>query len=179
MTSEQLVQAALDAGFTYAAPMDVSTLHPLPEVRAMCEANTCHRYGACWTCPPGCGTLEECTEKMHRYAHGVIVQTVGDVEDSLDIESMIEINRRHKEAFSRFAEQLRDTVGDILALSAGSCEVCKQCAYPDAPCRFPEKAFSSMEANGLVVNEVAKANGLAYNYGPQKMAYTSCYLYNE
>ena len=36
--------------------------------------------------------------------------------------------------------------------------------------------ISSMEAYGMVVNEVCSANGLAYNYGPTKMAYTGCFL---
>jgi hypothetical protein len=35
---------------------------------------------------------------------------------------------------------------------------------------------TSMEAYGMVVNEICKANGLAYNYGPERMAYTSCFL---
>ena len=33
-----------------------------------------------------------------------------------------------------------------------------------------------MEAYGLVVLEVCKANSLQYYYGADKMAYTSCFL---
>ena len=35
---------------------------------------------------------------------------------------------------------------------------------------------SSMEAYGMVVMETCKANGMGYYYGPQSIAYTSCFL---
>ena len=50
------------------------------------------------------------------------------------------------------------------------------CTCPDAPCRFPDQAFSSMEAYGMLVMQVCQANHLDYYYGPGKIAYTSCYL---
>jgi predicted metal-binding protein len=64
----------------------------------------------------------------------------------------------------------------VLALGAGCCTICRTCAYPDAPCRFPDRAVASMEAFGLLVLEVCKANGLQYYYGSDKMAYNSCFL---
>ena len=36
--------------------------------------------------------------------------------------------------------------------------------------------MASMEAYGLLVLEVCKANGLQYYYGSDKMAYNSCFL---
>ena len=65
----------------------------------------------------------------------------------------------------------------FLPLSSGGCHICQKCTYPDAPCRFPEKAFPSMEACGLVVNDVCKASGVPYNYGPRTMTFTGCVLY--
>ncbi|MBQ1285744.1 MAG: DUF2284 domain-containing protein, partial [Lachnospiraceae bacterium] len=59
------------------------------------------------------------------------------------------------------------------------CNRCKECTYPDAPCRFPEKAVSSMESYGLYVSDVCKKNNVAYNYGPEKMCYSGCFLYND
>ena len=55
MENEALVSLALEAGFTHAAVADASILKPMQEVRDMCAANTCHRYGVCWSCPPACG----------------------------------------------------------------------------------------------------------------------------
>ena len=57
---EELEIEGMQHGFTHVAPLDCKTVELMPEVRAMCEQNTCHRYGKCWSCPPGCGSLEEC-----------------------------------------------------------------------------------------------------------------------
>ena len=66
--------------------------------------------------------------------------------------------------------------GKTLVLGAGGCRICPQCAYPD-PCRFPDKAMSSMEASGLFVTRVFKDNGVPYYYGPKTITYTACVLY--
>uniref|UniRef100_UPI0040573B31 DUF2284 domain-containing protein n=1 Tax=Acetatifactor sp. TaxID=1872090 RepID=UPI0040573B31 len=52
----------------------------------------------------------------------------------------------------------------------------KQCTYPNSPCRFPEKMISSMEAYGMLVAEVCKANDMKYYYGPNMIAFSSCFL---
>ena len=48
-------------------------------------------------CPPGCGSLEECEAKVRQYRYGIIVQTVGELEDAFDGEGMMETEARHKE----------------------------------------------------------------------------------
>ena len=88
----------------------------------------------------------------------------------------MEISQQHKDNFSEMYARLRQAGIPVLALGAGSCSICRKCSYPDEPCRFPEKMISSMEAYGMVVNEVCSANGLPYNYGPTRMAYTGCFL---
>lgn len=73
---EELEKEGMQHGFTHVAPLDCKTVELMPEVRTMCEQNTCHRYGKCWSCPPGCGSLEECQKIIDQYQHGIIVQTV-------------------------------------------------------------------------------------------------------
>ena len=176
MEDQELIQLALDAGFTHAAVLPADKIQPLPEVRDMCAVNTCHRYGACWSCPPACGTLEECKERLSQYRSGLVVQVVGELEDSFDIEGLQELEKRQKEAFSKLLPQLREKMDHLLPLGTGSCTICKECTYPDAPCRFPDDSYSSMEAYGLWVSKVCEESGLPYNYGPQTIAFTSCYL---
>ena len=176
MTFEQLNQLALDCGFSHCGPMEVSKLELRQDVRDMCKTNSCGQYGKRWSCPPGCGTLEECEAKIRGCTHGLLVQTYGDSEDGFDFEAMMEIEADHKEHFTEMYENLREKGLDVLAIGAGCCTACAKCTYPDAPCRFPEKMISSMEAYGMLVLEVCKANGLTYYYGADKMAYTSCFL---
>lgn len=174
--NEKLLSIARETGFEYTAPLDVSTLELKQEVRDMCADNTCGQYGKRWSCPPGCGTLDECRELLKGRTHGILVQSVGDIEDGFDFEAMMEIEAEHKARFTQMYDVLREQGEDVLALGAGCCMVCPSCTYPDAPCRFPEKRVASMEAFGILVLEVCKANGLEYYYGSDKMAYTSCFL---
>ncbi|MBP3684864.1 MAG: DUF2284 domain-containing protein [Oscillospiraceae bacterium] len=176
MTYEQLLKIAEEAGFSAWAPLDISTIELKPEVRDMCAVNSCGQYGKRWSCPPGCGTLEECGERVKACTHGILVQTYGDIEDGFNFEAMMEIESDHKEHFSEMYETLREAGKDVLAIGAGCCTQCAKCTYPDEPCRFPDKMISSMEAYGMLVLGVCKANGLQYYYGADKMAYTSCFL---
>ena len=176
MIYEQLAAMAQEAGFSAWAPLDIATIELKPEVREMCAVNSCGQYGKRWSCPPGCGTLEECADRLKGYTHGILVQTYGDIEDGFDFEAMMEIEADHKEHFLEMYEQLREEAGKVLAIGAGCCTACAKCTYPDEKCRFPEKMVSSMEAYGMLVLEVCKKNGLTYYYGPDKMAYTGCFL---
>ena len=176
MDNQQLAACAQAAGFTHWAELDVGSIGLKQEVRDMCASNTCGRYGKCWSCPPGCGSLEECAGKLKGMARGILVQTVGDVEDSFDVEGMAAAEAAHKEHFARMYEALRASGEEVLALGAGCCTQCRECTYPGAPCRFPERMVSSMEAFGMLVLEVCQANGLPYYYGSDKIAYTGCFL---
>lgn len=176
MNYEKLAAFAQEAGFTAWAKLDVSTIELKSEVRDMCAANSCGMYGKRWSCPPGCGTLEECSERIKGYTSGILVQTVGDIEDGFDFEAMMEIEAEHKQNFKDMLEALVEAGVKTLPIGAGCCTVCPQCTYPDAPCRFPEKKIASMEAYGMLVLQICKDNDLTYYYGADKMAYTSCFL---
>ncbi len=169
---------ALESGFTVAEPIDVKTLKFLPDVRSMCAADRCQSYGKTWSCPPACGELSDWEEKASHFSKGLVLQTVGDREDSYDFEAMMEVAEENKQQFDIFTEKLRAMGADFLAMSAGTCTRCEQCTYPDAPCRFPEKLYPSMEACGLFVSGVCSDNGIKYYYGDDKIAYTCCLLYN-
>ena len=72
-------------------PLACDTIELKPEVRQMCASDSCHKYNKCWSCPPGCGTLEECEKRVRKYKLGILVQTVGQLEDSMDGEGMMRI----------------------------------------------------------------------------------------
>ena len=179
MKEQALVELALGAGFTHAAVADAGILNPRQEVRDMCIANTCRRYNSCWAGPPACGTPEECMERLRRYDTVLLVQNVGQLEDSLDFEGIQETRQHFEDALRALLPQMRERYPDVLPLGAGCCSLCKDCTYPDAPCRFPEKAIASMEAYGLLVNEVCTDGGLKYNYGPNTLAFTGCFLFHR
>ena len=175
-TTEEILTLAKSCGFTHVGELNMTALEFMPKVRDMCAAGRCHKYGTSWTCPPGCGTLEEAAANAARYHRGVLLQTTAQLEDDFDIEVMQQAEVDQKQSFLSFVEQLRKEYPDCLPMATGGCTLCPQCTYPDAPCRFPKKAIPSMEAYGLLVLQVCKDNGLDYYYGPSWIAYTSCFL---
>lgn len=175
----EIEKMAKRVGFTHVAPLDPKTLNLKQDVRDMCASNTCGQYARRWSCPPGCGSIEDCVERVSHFTRGILVQTVGELEDELDGEGMIETERQHKDNFLKMNRLLWEKSADVLALGAGCCTLCKKCTYPDEPCRFPNLQISSMEAYGLVVLEVCKANNLPYYYGKCTISYTGCFLFNE
>lgn len=170
------IETALSLGFTAAVPLDVSTLIPREDVRAMCAADKCRIYGKNWTCPPYCGTLEECGAKIQCFSRGILLQTVGQLEKTIDTKGYRRTEQQHLRQFYAFSKQLRNAYPHALCLGSGGCRICEKCAFPD-PCRFPEKACSSMEGYGLFVTQVCKGNGLAYHYGEKTVTYTACVLF--
>lgn len=176
MDIKQIEKIGLEAGFTRVAPLDAETIQIMRDVRDMCEMNSCKAYNTNWSCPPACGTLEECEQRVRKYSRGVLVQTTGELEDEFDGEGMMETEASHKEHFLKMHDVLIAIYPDMLSLGAGCCTRCKKCTYPDAPCRFPEKRFSSMESYGMLVTQVCQDNGVDYYYGPGTITYSSCFL---
>lgn len=176
MTVEKLLELAAECGFEHAGALNVAALEFNPAVRDMCAADRCRNYGRCWTCPPGCGTLEEISARAASYHRGVLLQSTGELEDDFDIETMMETERLQKERFKAFVDRVREEHPSCLPMSSGACTVCPVCTYPDAPCRFPHLAIPSMEACGLMVSRVCETSGLPYYYGPKTMTYTACVL---
>lgn len=173
-----IINKALEFGFSEAAKVDCSTINLKTEVRDMCAQNTCGQYNKNWSCPPACGSLEQCSNKLGNYSQGIIVQTVGEIEDSFDFESMVEIEKKHTKVYNEFSKYLQDTYGDVLSVGNGTCTLCNECTYPDQACRFPDRRICSMEAYGMLVSEVCKDNNIKYYYGPNKISYSGCYFFN-
>ena len=173
---QKLEEMALAEGFSHVGPLDAATIHPMEEVRDMCAANKCNAYGHSWCCPPAIGTIAECAEKISHYSRGILVQTTGELEDELDGETMMETEAEHKEHFEALREKLEKMYPGMLSCGSGTCRRCRQCTYPDAPCRFPDHTFASMEAYGMLVTQVCQSNDLPYYYGNLTITYTSCFL---
>lgn len=174
--TDALIKEALAEGFTHAGELNIKALVFMPEVRDMCSADRCHMYGKNWRCPPGCGSIEEAAQQASAYTYGLLVQTVGHMEDDFDYETIEATGQQHKSNFESLVAKLRARYPDMLPMGAGTCKRCEECTYPSAPCRFPEEAISSMEAYGLWVSKVCELSNLPYHYGKLTLTYTSCYL---
>lgn len=171
-----LKDIALQFGFSHVGDLNADTIVVRSEVRDDCAKNKCRAFGTNWSCPPACGSLEECAKQIKKYKHGLILQTTGILEDSFDIEVMVETEKTNRATLNKFAEYIYKNYPGSLVLVAGACTRCNKCTYPDNPCRFPNEMNSSMEAYGIVVSDVCAANGIPYYYGQNTITYVGCVL---
>lgn len=176
-TKDEILAIVENLGFSHYGILNTDDLKFLPEVRDMCASGRCNMYGHRWTCPPACGTLEEITEKAKEFSYGIVLQMTGQMEDDFDVETIMDTEQSLKKQFAKMTDLLMEKEIEHLPMSAGTCTICKECTYPDAPCRFPGKATPSMEAYGLVVSDCCLAAGLQYYYGPQTMTFSACILF--
>jgi len=178
MQIEEALQIARDAGFEVVAPLDPQKFKFLTEVREMCAVNTCKQYGTKWSCPPACGTLEECAEQLLRYSEGVLFQTICRMDDEFDFDVMSETFQKMNASTAKLLDALIALGEDFRPFGNDGCHNCVECTYPDAPCRYPDRAFPSMEACGLMVADVCAQNNVPYYYGANTVAFTGGFLFN-
>ena len=164
ITAEDLKQI----GITAFVVIYTSQIFFSEEVRRLCEGNRCRNYGKTWACPPAVGTFEKCKGKCLAYAKALVFASAYPLEDSFDFEGMREGHHAFKEVCDRLYGMLKPP---FLLFSNEGCIRCAQCTYPEAPCRFPEKLFPSLEGYGILVNDLAKAAGIPYRYGECSVTY--------
>ena len=145
--------------------------------RDICAGNACGNYGRCWMCPPHIGPIDQLMADVQAHAFGVMYQNVYDIEDSFDIEGMLDAGKAHHACSSRIHEKL---CGGELHLTAGGCGVCEICAQRNGEaCRFPDKAISSLEGYGVNVHGTAQNVGLKYINGQNTVTYFGMILLKE
>ena len=174
---QTLIAVAAGCGLTEWGVLATSELRFYPEVRRICEGNSCGGYGKTWACPPAVGTLDECRERVGKYENMFLFSQKFDLEDSFDFEGMHQGMVDFKETVDRLAELVKPLIPGVLILSNEGCGRCKKCTYPDAPCRFPDKLYPSIEGFGFIVSELAKQAGIRYNNGPDTVTFFGAVLF--
>lgn len=175
--TEHLLRKAQDCGFTAAGAIRTSELKFYPEVRRICEGNSCRGYGKTWACPPAVGSLEECESRVLKYEYMLLFSQKFDLEDSFDFEGMEQGMVSFKATVDRFAELAKPRFPNCLILSNEGCGRCKNCTYPTSPCRFPDKLYPSIEGFGFIVSELAAQAGIQYNNGPDTVTFFGAMLF--
>ena len=170
----QLPEKIVEKGAFKAAFVPISEVKTDVIFRTMCESNACGKYGKCWTCPPDAGNIHDLINSLQAFSRVLVYQTVSELEDSFDIEGMYEAGNRHNKLLQSLMELYNEsTLGcQVMHLGAGGCKFCERCAKEDGiPCRFPDKAVSSLETYGINVSELAKSGGMKYINGQDTVTY--------
>ncbi len=159
------------AGFFQYGIVNTADIHFSQQVRAMCEANTCQKYATTWACPPAVGTVEDCKSRIQQYEKMLVLSGKYMLEDSFDFEGMMASAKAFRSSCRALDAAIRPHIKDYLMFSNEGCDLCKECTYPHAPCRFPDRVHGSLEGNGIFVNELANLASIHYHNGSNTVTY--------
>ena len=175
--SEQLQQICLNGIFTAAGIIPVASVRFSQEVRNACEQNVCRSYNTTWACPPAVGTVEECRQRIAKFDTMLLFSHCYPLEDSFDFEGMMAALLDFKKRVDLFSEKVITFRSDFLLLSNEGCHRCKDCTYPHAPCRFPEKLYHALEGYGFLVSDLAAQAGIRYHNGANTVTFFGALLF--
>lgn len=133
-------------------------------VRTICRQE-CPLYAKSWACPPGVGTVEACQKRCGAFDEAFVFTTVAEVRDAADMEETLATRAGHEDVTRQIQGIFREHGLRTLALSGDSCALCDTCAYPDAPCRHPQRMIPCIEGYGIVVPLLAEKAGIAFENG--------------
>lgn len=174
---ETLEKKSLECGAFKAKVITTDKIVFDKELRKACEANYCGNYGRNYACPPHVGAPEELIEKAKSYPVALVFQTVTEIEDSYDIEGMMEAAQNHTKTADAIEKAVEEFYKEYLQLTAGGCNRCKQCAQiTGEPCRMPERAISSVEAYCMNCSQLATASDMLYINGVNTVTYFGMFL---
>jgi predicted metal-binding protein len=145
-------------------------------VRHICETE-CPMYGTTWACPPAVGPVAECRERCLAYDEALLITTVAEVTDIEDMPETLATRSAHEEIARDVRDCLKKYVSEVKVLSTEACAICEECAYPAAPCRFPDKMFPCVESYGIVVPDIAEKCGISFLNGGNIVTWFSILLY--
>ncbi len=170
---EALMRDIVAGGAAHVGLVKVSDIEFERSFRSLCEQNACGMYGKRWQCPPYCGDIDELIAKAKQYTTAIVYQTISPLEDSYDIEGMLDAGKK-MDALNDEVRRLTAAHGlqNTLFFGAGACTVCERCAKLDEqPCRFPDRALPSLESYGINVSTLAPLAGMKYINGVNTVTY--------
>lgn len=170
-----LVEKALSVGFSKAIWLDDLNIECEERLRAYCNPDGCPNHGQNWVCPPGCGSLSECAEKVGRFHSGILVQSITDLTPPVGRDTYKSLNLIHNQKLRKLIDFPDEPSFDLLALTTGGCIFCDKCVYPE-PCVKPGKRMNSLSAFGIDVGKLCLMANLDYSFSANKVYYTALVL---
>jgi predicted metal-binding protein len=116
----------------------------------------------------------------------ILIQTIYPLEDSYDFEGMRDGGEAHEKNIGKaydYIKSVKDSsinYDKIKILGAGGCSICPKCGIiENVPCRFPDRAVSSVEGYCMNVANMAESHGLKYINGENTVSYVAVFLLKQ
>ena len=165
----ELIKLAEEAGFL-AAVLPAKDIPVDGSFRKFCEDNLCGKYNANYSCPPGCGTVEEVRERLYAQDRALVLEMIWNADGYGDKEFIFSSRNKLNTTVLQLLEQLRRAGVDGFCLGYGGCPLCDPCKQAEGePCAFPEKRISCMSAYCIDVGKLAGKCGLPFTWSNDKL----------
>ena len=161
---DKLEQALAALPLFQFAYVDTKDIVFTQRVRTICEQE-CPMYNTTWACPPAVGTVDECRARCLSYPEALMMTSITEVSDIANLEETLSTREAHEELTRQVRDMLAAEGAETYALSTEACAICKKCAYPDGPCRHPEKMFPCVESQGILVTDLAEKHDMDFLNG--------------
>ena len=169
MTDKELLELAEAEGF-HAAIIAAKDVPVDGKFRKFCEDNLCGKYNANYSCPPGCGTVEEVHQRLAAEDRALVLETIHEIGSYENKAAILESKKDLNIAVLELMEKLRQAGLQGFCLGYGGCPLCDPCKQVEGkPCAFPEKRISCMSAYCIDVAELAKRCDLEFAWTPSKL----------
>ena len=148
-------------------------------IRWICE-HECPMYGKTWACPPGVGSVEDCSGKCKGYNSCLMIGTITETENIADMEETLRTRPEHEAITNQVRQMFRQQGIEPYILSTEACSVCDRCAILDGlPCRLPGRMHPCVESHGINLIPTLEENGLEFQYGGNIITWYSLLFFNE
>ena len=169
MTDMELIKLAEDMGFR-AAVIAAKDIPVDGSFRKFCEDNLCGKYNANYSCPPGCGTVEEVHARLFAQDKALVLQTIHEIGSYENKEAILKSKKSLNALVLQLTQQLRKEGMDCFCLGYGGCPLCDPCKQVTGePCAFPEKRISCMSAYCIDVGKLANRCDMEFAWAPEKL----------
>ena len=103
---EKLLELAREEGF-YAAVIPATDVPVDPKFREFCEQNLCGQYGANYSCPPDCGSVEALHQTILNQEKALVISTIWDIESFDDKCAVRHAKETHNAAVLRLMAKVK------------------------------------------------------------------------
>lgn len=166
---QQLLDFARAEGF-HAAVISTREIPVDPKFRAFCEENLCGQYGANYSCPPDCGSVEQLHGQLLEQDWALVISTIWENVTFDDKAAVAHAKASHNGAVLRLMERIRQAGYSGFCAGYNGCPLCRRCGrLDDLPCPHPAQRISCMSAYCIDVAQLARQCRLEFGWIPGKL----------
>ena len=179
MLEKDMIQYAIEEGFSAAEIVNTEDIVFDFSFRPYCEENLCGQYGANYSCPPDCGSPEAMKQRVLAHKKVLVLQTIWEISDYSNMDLIKPAKAAHNAAEIRLVKRLRADGRDGFIVGASGCALCSPCKQVlGQPCAFPEYQYSCMSAYCVFVKKLADKCGMEYDCGDGLLAFFGMYVFD-